>query len=44
MPLAAVLAALDASPGGLATYEARARLARYGPNRFIDRPVRPLPR
>jgi magnesium-transporting ATPase (P-type) len=32
-----VLAALDASPEGLTAAEARARLARFGPNRLEDR-------
>ena len=34
-------AALEAGPGGLAATEADARRARYGANRFIDRPVQP---
>jgi Mg2+-importing ATPase len=40
--LAATLAALDAGPGGLSGDAARARLARFGINRFRDRPERPL--
>ncbi len=41
-PLAATLAALDAGPQGLSGDAARARLARFGINRFRDRPERPL--
>ena len=39
-PAEAVLAALDASPEGLTAAEARARLARFGPNRLEDRAQR----
>jgi len=40
--LAATFAALNAAPHGLASAEAGARLARFGANRFRDRPQRPL--
>jgi len=41
-PLAATFAALNAAPHGLASAEAGVRLARFGANRFRDRPQRPL--
>jgi Mg2+-importing ATPase len=41
-PLGDALAAVDAGAAGLGTEDARARLARFGPNRFLDRPVHPL--
>jgi Mg2+-importing ATPase len=41
-PLSRTLAELDAGPAGLASADARARLARLGPNRFASRPARPL--
>ena len=40
--LAATLASLHADPRGLTRAQARARLARFGINRFRDRPERPL--
>ena len=39
---AATQAAVDSGPGGLAAENARDRLARFGPNRFVDRPARAL--
>ena len=41
-PIAATQAAVDSGPGGLAADNARERLARFGPNRFVDRPTRAL--
>jgi P-type Mg2+ transporter len=41
-PLTQTLAELDAGPAGLASADARGRLARLGPNRFVSRPARPL--
>jgi len=40
--LAVTLAALHADPRGLTGAEASSRLARFGINRFRDRPERPL--
>jgi P-type Mg2+ transporter len=41
-PLNAAFAELASSAGGLAEAEAAARLERFGPNRFRDRPSQPL--
>ena len=41
-PLATILASLGADPRGLTGAEAGLRLARFGINRFRDRPERPL--
>ena len=40
--LVATLASLSADPRGLTAAEAGRRLARFGINRFRDRPERPL--
>ena len=40
-PLGRTLADLDARPTGLGSENARLRLARWGPNRFVSRPGRP---
>ena len=40
--IAATQAAVESGPGGLAADNARDRLARFGPNRFVDRPTRAL--
>ena len=41
-PLAAAFEEFASSAGGLTEAEAAARLARFGPNRFRDRPAQPL--